>query len=474
MSTSDLKSSIPRFIGLDTEYETADGELSRRTHLDGAASPLGAEIALRTIQQLLPHYSNTHSYVHHSAQVSTRALAWAHQQILSTFGADANDYTAIFSGAGTTAAINRIARGMAASRPERKIVLVSAMEHHANDLPHRQFNNEVHYIPLTGYGPEQGAIDLQELEKLLKKYQGKVNYIALSSVSNVTGIRNPVTEITRLAHAHDTIVLLDAAQSVAHQPTQLSQNNSESEVDLLVFSGHKLYTPTAPGVLIAKKEVLAALGGQDLGGGSVADVSYYDYQLLTEYPYKEQSGTPNIVGAIALAKVIESLDIYGFDKIEQHDAALCEELFTALSSLPKIKVYGCSTSPRTGALSFNHMDIDHGLLAAILNDYFAIAVRNECFCAHPYVSSMLKEELWQIDLSDIAEEKHEEYINRKRGMVRVSISLYNTSSDIETLISALDSIGSEIDKYRPHYQAQPDGSYQHLNYSLDWQKALNW
>ncbi|NNC99861.1 MAG: aminotransferase class V-fold PLP-dependent enzyme, partial [Gammaproteobacteria bacterium] len=116
----------PSFIGLDTQYLTAKGELRQRIHMDGAASPLAASIALETTRELLPHYSNTHSYVHTSAQISTRALNWAHHQVLSTLHARQEDYTAIFTGAGTTAGINRLARGLAGARPDRKVVLVSA------------------------------------------------------------------------------------------------------------------------------------------------------------------------------------------------------------------------------------------------------------------------------------------------------------------------------------------------------------
>ena len=469
-----MTTDLPKFIGLDTQYPIATGQQRRRVHLDGAASPLASELALTTITQLLPHYSNTHSYVHSSAQISTRALDWAHKSILENLSADPKYYTAIFTGAGTTAAINRIARGLAAARTDRKVVLVSALEHHANDLPHRQFGNEVHYIPLEHSGSQLGAIDLVELEALLVKHQGAVNYVAVSSVSNVTGIINPILQITRLAHRYDALILVDAAQSVAHRATTMSATTREDEVDFLVFSGHKLYTPTAPGVLVAKKELLASLVGQDLGGGSVSDVSYYDYQLLTEFPHKEQSGTPNIVGAIALGRVLQQLSQFGFDKIEHHAQSIQTELIDALASLPHISIYGDPAAQRIGALAFNHELIDHGLLAAILNDYYAIAVRNECFCAHPYVSSLLKEELWELDLSEIPEDQHTAFINRKRGMVRVSCSLYTTSADIELLISALNEIDHKIEQYRGEYTALENGSYRHNSFLLNWRAELAW
>jgi len=464
-----LMQSTPKFIGLNTTYPTVSGTRMTRLHFDGAASPLASAKALETVQKLLPHYSNTHSYVHNSAQISTKALAWAHNMVLKFLGADKQIYTSIFSGSGTTAAINRVARGLHQARPERNIVLVSSMEHHANDLPHRQFGNEVIYIPLEGEGATTGAIDLQALRQLCESHSEKINYIALSSVSNVTGISNPISQVCELAHKHGILVLIDGAQSVGHGPTNLST----LDIDFFVFSGHKTYTPMSPGVLIAKRALLKSLDGQDLGGGSVASVSFYDYQLEDDETTKEESGTPNIVGAIALASVLKELMDYGLKKLELKERSLMLELIKGLSSIDEIRIYGDLTLSRTGALAFNHTQLDHGLFAAILNDHFAIALRNECFCAHPYVSNLLKEELWQLDLSTVAEDQQESFINRKRGMIRASLSLYNTSDDVARLVEIIQQINEDLPHYTKDYIALDDGSYRHKNYQLDWAKELD-
>ena len=455
------------FIGLDTAYPTADGKRLTRLHLDGAASPLACTAGLTAIEQLLPHYSNTHSYVHSSAQISTRALAWAHDQILKFVGAPTDVYASIFLGAGTTSAINRVARGLQELRPAKKVVLVSSMEHHANDLPHRQFGNDVHYIPLTGDGSQQGAIDLDALRELLEQHAGQVNYVAVSSVSNVTGINNPIAEMAKLAHQHDALILVDGAQSVAHTPTNLAS----TDVDFFIFSGHKLYTPMSPGVMVAKQALLAQMSGQDLGGGSVSTVSYYDYQLLESYPDREQAGTPNIVGAVALASVTKAIE-HQANALQLKEKAVMSNLFDALNALTDVTVYGDHLLARTGALAFNHKKIDHGLLAAIMNDYYAIAVRNECFCAHPYVSSLLKQELWELDLSEVAEEDQETYINLKRGMVRASISAYNTNDDVERFITTLKDIENRLPELQTHYEAMSDGSYKHKEFGLNWSENL--
>jgi len=462
-----IMASPPKFIGLNTSYPTADGQQQRRTHLDGAASPLACAKALETIEALLPHYSNTHSYVHNSARISTQALAWAHSVVLKFLNANEDEYAAIFTGSGTTSGINRVVRGLCEIRPERTTVLVSAMEHHANDLPHRQFGNTVIYLPLEGDGATQGAVDLNKFAQICEEHHKTINYVAVSSVSNVTGIRNPIREMTEIAHRHKLLMLVDGAQSVAHLPTELS----DRDVDFFVFSGHKVFTPMSPGVLVAKKALLDSLPGQDLGGGSVSTVSYFEYEMLSQYPEKEESGTPNIVGAIALASVLEELSQFGMDKIKEHDETLMKKLIHGLNGIEDVTVYGTSQT-RIGAVAFNMKDVDHGLLAAILNDYFAIAVRNECFCAHPYVSSMIKEELWDIDLSNVADNEHQALVNRRRGMVRISISLYNTEEDIDMVLSALKNIKNDIEWYRHLYEANFDGSYHHKQFVVDWREEL--
>lgn len=458
----------PTFIGLDTSYPIASGKSLVRLHLDSAASPLASAKATDTINTLLPHYSNSHSYVHNSAQISTEALNWAHDTILACLGANPEHYTAIFTGSGTTAGINRIARGLAAVRADKKVVLVSAMEHHANDLPHRQFDNRVIYFPVVGEGAESGSVDVQAFAALCEKHRDDINYVAVSAVSNVTGIRNPISTLANIAHQSGALLLVDGAQSVAHGPSDVDASGA----DFFVFSGHKVYTPMSPGVVIAKKTLLHDLPGQDLGGGSVNTVSYYDYELMNDFPDKEQSGTPNIAGAVALASVISQLACYGFDQIASHDQTLMNALIKGLAEIDALTVYGDPNLPRTGAVSFNHTAIDHGLLAAILNDYYAIAVRNECFCAQPYVSDLIKEALWELDLSEIAEAQQESYIKRKRGMVRASIALYNTLDDINRLIAALKEIDTKIDSMRSHYQAHDDGSYSHKTFKIDWRQQL--
>lgn len=453
-----------QFIGLETTYQLADGSNSRRIHLDGAASPLMMKAANEARDKLLPHYSNSHSHSHTSAHISSQAINWARNTILDICGADANEYSLVSLGNGSTAVLNNIARRLRNRQTEKPIVLVSSMEHHANDLPHRQQSRNVEYIPLIGEADKAGQVDLLALEKLLKQHNGKVNYVTVSGISNVTGIVNPIAEMCALAHQYDALFLLDAAQMVAHMPL----NISALDIDFVAFSGHKVYCAGSPGIMIAKIDLLRTYPTDEVGGGIVNRVDYHEASYVDDYPARDQAGTKDILGMYSLATVIKELDTIGLNTVKSHNEELWQYAYHSLFAIKGVCIYGESSQTRMGALSFNIENIDHGLVASILNDYFSIAVRNECFCAQPYVSLMIKESLWNIDLDDIPDEQQEAYINRKRGMVRVSFSLYNSKSDIDALVEALTQIIKKINDYEKHYVSHDDGSYSHKTYFINW------
>ncbi len=453
------------FIGLDTEYPLADGTTQRRIHLDGAASPLVMKTAIDARDALLPHYSNSHSFSHASAHICGQAHNWAKQTILDVCGADER-YSLVSLGNGTTAVMNNIARRLKHRSTEKPIVLVSAMEHHANDLPHREqskfANAQVIHIPLRGESAQQGEIDLVALESIFKQHAGKVNYISFSGVSNVTGIVNPVAEIVALAHQYDALAVLDAAQSAPHMSLDLAAN----DVDFAAFSGHKVYCAGSPGILIAKSKYLALYPSDEVGGGVIEHVAYDKVDYLDTYPEREQAGTKNILGVYSLAKVMARMHDHGLNTVTAHGVELWQYAAEKLAAIQGLVIYGESKQTRLGALSFNIEGIDHGLVAGVLNDYFSIAVRNECFCAHPYVSSMLKEELWSLELDAVPEEQQEAFINRKRGMVRASFSLYNTRDEVDALCNALNEIIANQANYESEYDVSELGEYRHKNFSI--------
>lgn len=457
ISVSALRSA---FIGLDTEYPLADGRRGRRRYLDSAASSLMLRPAWQTAEAFLRHYANTHSDLHFGARIATHAYAWAHERALAFVGADPAHYACAFVGSGSTSGFNRLARTLAALYPQRKTVIVSEMEHHSNDLPHRKHAQRFEHAPPLGEAPAFGSLDLAALERILDAHRGDVRYVAVTAASNVTGILNPLRPIAELVHGHGALLIVDGSQMVAHAPLRMADG-----IDFLVFSGHKLYAPGSPGVLIGRRDLLAAAEPDEVGGGIVDDVSLGDYRVAERFPDREEAGTPNIVGAVLLGAALDTLMRIGMDAVRDHEQALLQPLLARLTRTPGVRVYGDTDlvrSPRTGTIAFNLRGMDHALVAAALNDYWGIAVRNACFCAHPYVREMLKPELWEIDAEvDTATAAGLAALDRRRGMVRASLGLYTAQADIDALEAAVAALLADPQRFKDAYVLDAQGGYAH-------------
>ena len=466
-----LKKIQDDFIGLDTKYKLADGTISPRIYLDSTASTLMMGAAFRASKKFLNHYSNTHSLLHFSARISTKTYEWIHNKILDFVKADKNEYTSFFMGSGVTAGMNRVAKTLKRLRPERDIVLVSMMEHHSNDLPHRKHGGKVIHVPLEKNHQMAGKINTQILEKYLEKFSDRINYVSITGLSNVTGIINSINKIAKIVHKYNVYLIVDAAQMAAHVPIKMSGFNDKSkEIDVLLFSGHKTYAPGSPGVIIARKSFLSAIEPEDVGGGMVDKVYPDNYFVTKKFPDREEAGTPNILGAITLGASVHILDTIGMENILEEDKNLIQYTMDELTKYKEIHIYGdtdIKNCPRAGTISFNINGMDHGLVAAILNDYFNIAVRNECFCAHPYVQEMLsathKKELDDCEFKDNnLSWKMEPWM----GMVRISFGIYNNKRDVDILISSIEQIIKNKKKYQEQYCIDNNGDYKHINFKF--------
>ena len=465
------------FIGLDTQYTIANGGKTRRIYLDSTASTLMMGLAHRTGEAFLKHYANTHSLMHFGAKIATKTYAWVHDKILDFVHADQEHYTCFFTGSGTTAGMNRIARAFNHLQPKKDVVLVSIMEHHSNDLPHRKHGGHVIHIPVDTHESKMGCVDLDLLEHYLREYEGRVNYVSVTGISNVTGIINPINEVAKLAHHYGAYIVVDAAQLAAHVPIKMSgHENSAMDVDALIFSGHKTYAPGSPGVVIARKDLMGKIEPEEVGGGMVDRVFPEKYYVSNEFPEREEAGTPNILGAITLGTAIHVLDLIGMEKVLEEDMELTHYCLDEMLKIPQIVIYGetcMETCPRAGTISFNIKELNHGLVAAILNDYFNIAVRNECFCAHPYVEKMLelthRLQIYEARAKEIMNWHTEPWM----GMVRVSFGIYNTREDVDLFIEALKNILENKSEYEKQYSINEAGDYTHNSFIFSCKKYFN-
>lgn len=429
------------FLGLDEEVPLKDGRRRVYVNFDNAATTPPLKAVVAAINSFLPWYSSVHRGFGYKSQLSTGVYNRAREYITRFFGADPGKNLTIFV-KNATEALNKLSYRL--STREDQVILASRMEHHSNDLPWRLKRKTL----FAGLTPD-GRLDLGDLEEKLKK--NRVALVTLCGASNVTGVINPLQTIAEMAHYYGAAFLVDAAQLVPHRPLHLG---SGEVPDFLAFSGHKLYAPFGAGVLLGPVEAFSKGIPEMIGGGTVTAVSKTRV-LFAPPPEREEAGTPNLIGAFAVARALKWLDDHDFPALAAYEEELTKYAYQRLATVPGIRLYGPppTLTPRVGVIAFNLEGIPHGLVAAALAYEAGVGVRHGCFCARPYVHHLLR-------LSPGAVAAYEERIAAGKkedlpGMVRVSFGFYNTREEVDRLVAALFFLREEEGKIKKSYRLNP-------------------
>ena len=343
--------------------------------LDNAASTQRPRQVIDAIRRVYERdYANVHRGIHTLSERSTEQYEQAREKVRALINAPKSDEI-IFT-QGTTASINLVARswGDANLRPGDE-VLMTVMEHHSNLVPWQQTAARtgavLKHVPLT----EDGRLDMAEFDKLLTE---RTKLVTVVSVSNTLGTVNPIQEIIAKAHAAGALVLVDAAQSVPHMPTDVRV----WDADFVAFSGHKMLAPSGVGVLFGKERLLDAMP-PFLGGGSMINEVKLDRFTPAELPAKFEAGTPPIASAIAMSAAIDYLQQVGLERIHRHEQFLVRYAYDALRQVPGLRILGPAPEHRSALLSFAFEQIHAHEFAQVLNDRFGIAVRAGHHCTQP-------------------------------------------------------------------------------------------
>ncbi len=419
------------FNGLDVQTPTLAGVKQRYINFDNAASTPPLQSVQAAVDAFMQYYSSVHRGTGFKSQISTHLFEQSRQIVSEFLGADPAEHTVIFV-KNTTEAINKLARRFPFSA-ERNIVLTTAMEHHSNDLPWREHAEAIH-IALT----PTGELDEGDFDRKLAEYGSRVALVAITGASNVTGFLNPVDRLAEKAHGVGAYIAVDCAQLAPHRKVNMKKLSHPAHYDFVAISAHKMYAPYGGGALVGRRDLLHQGVPDMVGGGTVSIVTLEDV-VWAGLPDRDEAGSPNTAGAIALAAAIRQLEAIGMDVVAQHEAALTHYALSRLAEVPGVQVYGSSdlstVHQRLGVIPFNLRGMSHFLVAAILGHEFAIGVRNGCFCAHPYILHLLhlsKEEQQQTRSAILAENKE-----HMPGLIRISFGLYNTTDEIDILIEAL-------------------------------------
>jgi cysteine desulfurase / selenocysteine lyase len=416
-------------VGADCAVPPACGSLRRCINLDNAASTPALQAVLQAVVDFMPWYASVHRGAGYKSQLATQRFEQARATIAAFFAADARDQ--VIFGKNSTEAINKLSYRLALAPHD--LVLVSQLEHHSNDLPWRA-RARVMRIRADA----NGALDEEHAAHLLRQHAGRVRLLAVTGGSNVTGHMPRVHRLAALAHAAGARILVDAAQLAAHRRVVMGALDDPQHIDYLALSGHKMYAPFGVGALIGRRDTFEQGEPEMRGGGTIRFVSD-DAVAWAAAPDRDEAGSPNVVGAIALAAAMDELERLGMDAIAAHEARLVARALQGLAGVPGLQLYGDAdprrAAQRLGVIPFNLQPLSHALLAAALSAEHGIGVRNGCFCAHPYVTHLLR--LSADEARRVQAQLARDDLRDVPGLVRISFGLYNTMADVDQLLAAL-------------------------------------
>jgi cysteine desulfurase / selenocysteine lyase len=423
-------------IGVDQEVPLLNGASLAYVNLDNAAStPMLRRVKEKT-DEVLAWYSSVHRGSGYKSMLCTQLYEEAREIVLAFVGADLERDCVVFC-KNATEALNKLANRFPFQPGD--MVLTTTMEHHSNDLPWRAKAQVIH----TAVSGSDGSLDLDDFRANLEKYAGKIKLVAITGASNVTGFMPPIYEIAELAHQYGALIVADCAQLMPHRQIDMQPHTSPRHLDFVAFSAHKLYAPLGSGGLIGPKDFFNQ-GEPDVRGGGTVEIVTLKEVTWTGAPEREEAGSPNIIGAVALAVALKFLSEVGMDKIAAHEAELTRYALTQLSQVPQIHIYGSTdlehVEQRVGVIPFRLKGLSHGELAAILGFEAGIGVRDGCFCAHPYILRLL----------GVTDEEYHFYHSRVLdgnradlpGLVRMSFGCYNNSNDVDRLVESLKKISA--------------------------------
>ncbi len=449
-----------KIVGIDISVPLLNGSRRAYVFFDNAASTPVHRDVLDTLNNFMPWYSSVHRGSGLKSRVATSAYEEARETIGRFFGADKFDHVVIF-GKNTTEAINKLSYRLGLNKKD--VVLISMMEHHSNDLPWRKVA-EVHRIEVNGHG----ELIESSLDKLLLKYKGRVKLVAITGGSNVTGLLPDIHRIARKTHAAGAQILVDCAQLAPHRRVDVKNLKDPAHLDYIAVSSHKMYAPFGTGALIGRRDTFET-GVPELCGGGTIDVVTTRTVEWTAPPDRDEAGTPNVVGAITMAKSAKILSSIGMDKIAEHEARLTKYTLSKMNNIDGITILGQNdpqtASDRLGVIPFKVRGLSNGKVAAILSTEYGIGVRSGCFCAHPYVTGLL--DMPKNEIERFRNEVMSGDRTHMPGVVRVSLGMYNNESEVDWLCHALKDIttGKYMGKYQ---QEKSTGDY----YAEDWEPRL--
>jgi cysteine desulfurase/selenocysteine lyase len=424
-----------KFVGLEVQVPTLAGNQVQYINFDNAASTPPLKTVMDGISDFMELYSSVHRGTGFKSQLSTWAYEESRQEAMRFVSANLEEHTCLF-GKNTTEAINKLSKRL--DLGPKDVILTTAMEHHSNDLPFRAVAEVIH-IGLKA----DGRLDGQDFDRKLNQYKDRVKLVSITGASNVTGFLNPIHSLAEKTHAAGAYFMADVAQLAPHRRVEMRPLEDPGHLDFVALSGHKLYAPFGTGALVGRRDVFEH-GDPDVRGGGTVEIVTLDEVFWAEPPDRDEAGSPNVAGAVAMGLAMRELGDIGMEVVAAHEAELTARALDRLSQIDKVHIFGDTSienvAQRLGVIPFQIEGISHFLVAAILGHEFGIGVRSGCFCAHPYVLHLLK-----LD-NDQAGQVRDQMLSGDKsnmpGLIRASFGLYNSLEEVDQFTDAIQAIAS--------------------------------
>lgn len=342
---------------------------------------------------------------HKMADTVTKRVKEARERIAKFINAK-SEKEIIFT-RNTTEGLNLLAHSLGLAKGD--MVLITDKEHNSNLVPWLVLRDQVGIVVKIIPSNEDNTFNLEQFKELVKG----TKVVSVVQTSNLDGVTNPVKEITELAHKEGAIVIVDAAQSIAHTKIDVK----DLDVDFLVFSGHKMLGPTGTGVLYGKMGMLEKLMPFIVGGDTVEKTTYDSYEFLP-VPERFEAGLQDYAGIIGLGEAVKYLSELDYKDIKEHELKLNTQITEELAKIPKIKIIGPKDPAlRSGIINFYIEGVDMHKFSVMLDEMAGIAVRTGRHCVHSW------------------------FENKKiYNSLRISLYVYNTEEEAKMFVENLNKI----------------------------------
>lgn len=380
-------------------------------YLDNAATSQRPNQVINSVTSFYREYNaNVHRGIYSISEKATEAYEESKLKVSKFINSES--IKEIIYTRNTTESINLVALGKGSECIGKDDhILITMMEHHSNIVPWQLLAKRTKGIlDYVGLDTNGSGLDMENVKEMLEK---EPKIVSISHVSNILGTINDVKEISKLAHKHGALVVVDGAQSVPH----IKIDVKEIKCDFLAFSGHKMLAPSGIGVLYGREEILEEMEPVIGGGDMIRTVGMHD-ATWNDLPWKFEAGTPNIEGGIGMGAAIDYLGRLGMENIEAYERKLTEHAIAKMKNIPGLRIYGITDGAnigRIGVVSFTIEGIHPHDLASIL-DNDGIAIRAGHNCAMPLVRQILN----------------------NNAVARMSFYIYNTIEEVDRAVESLE------------------------------------